>query len=210
MKTHSFAVLLITGTVLLMGRSALATPIQWAGNGHWYEFVASQVSWEEALAAADSQTFDPGTGVLDGYLVTITSADEDTFISNSFGFTNSVWIAATDRDVEGVWRWAAGPENGALLSFADWGPGEPNNSSFPDPGGQDFALANWFFTPGLWDDQGPSSRHGYVIEYSARPTPVPEPTTMILFGVGLSAARVGRFRRLGFGHKQGFSGETFR
>jgi hypothetical protein len=197
MKFDSFNVLLLVGAMLLVGGSAEAAPIQWSGNGHWYELVTSPTSWEDALAAADTQTFDPGTGILDGYLVTITSADEDTFISSAFGSTNPIWIAASDRDVEGVWRWVAGPESGALLTFADWGPGEPNNSSFPDSGGQDFAVANWFFTPGLWDDQGLSGRYGYVIEYSAAASQVAEPTTMILLGVGLATASVRRRFRCG-------------
>lgn len=123
--------LVIAGVVLMGGATAEAVPILWTGNGHYYDMVTSTTSWADALAGADSSTFDPGSGILDGYLVTITSAEEDTFLSTTFGATNPFWIAATDQAVEGVWRWAAGPENGNLLTFADWGPGEPNNSSFP-------------------------------------------------------------------------------
>ena len=170
----------------LIGQSgrAQAAPIFWAGNGHYYEIVNVSTTWAAALAAGDAATFDPGTGVLDGYLVTITSAAEDSFLSSAFGATNTFWAAATDQVVEGTWRWAAGPENGTLLSFFDWGPGEPNNS-----GNQDFLIANWFFTPGLWDDQGGTAAFRYVIEYSAAPATAPEPASLLLFAVAVATTR---------------------
>jgi hypothetical protein len=40
----------------LAAHSAGAAPIQWAGNGHWYEFVSiPNVSWTNARASALSR-----------------------------------------------------------------------------------------------------------------------------------------------------------
>ena len=45
---------------------------------------------------------------LQGYLATITSAEENAFIQSK---TNGVgWIGASDHAVEGEWRWVTGPE----------------------------------------------------------------------------------------------------
>jgi hypothetical protein len=176
-----------------------AAPILWAGNGHYYEFFSGPVTWNQANALAGAATFDPGTGLLQGHLVTITSAAEDTFLSSAFGNTSNFWVAASDQVVEGEWRFVAGPEVGSLLSFFNWGPGEPNNVN----GTEDHLVANWPFTPGLWNDWNPlcgtpttcTTIANYVVEYSATTTPVPEPSSLTLLGAALAAACAWNARR---------------
>jgi hypothetical protein len=174
-----------------------AAPVQWANNGHWYEFIGSGTTWTAALAAA------AGAGPIDGYaahLATVTSADENAFIKASV--TNqTAWIAGTDVAGEGVWSWAAGPEEGLVFwnngvvpgVFQFWNPGEPNNV-----GNEDCLHMN--FGNGGWNDVPCSSGYGYLIEWSKVDVPggVPEPTTwaMLITGLGGVGAVVRRRRRL--------------
>jgi hypothetical protein len=163
---------------------ASAAPSLLAGTGHYYEYVGESVTWDDALAAAASRSF----GGHSGYLVTITSDAENSFLATLSG---DGWIAATDRVVEGEWRWAAGPEAGQLfskagvgvLTYARWNPNEPN-----DLGGEDFAHYNG----GGWNDVGGGTR-GYFVEYSGA---VPEPATwaMALGGFGAVGAAMRRRR----------------
>lgn len=200
-------VLCLVGSFLLSGRPARAAPIQWTiasgGNDHWYELVIATTGWGNAFASADAASY---LG-LDGYLVTITSAAEQSFVTTaSQGYQH--WIAASDAAVEGDWRWMAGPETGALFYqfgsgtvpgwFSNWGPGEPNNFS----GLEHYAIVNWFVNAG-WNDaplNGTCNGCGvsYVIEYSAGPgAPVSEPTTIVLLTSGLigTCLMPGRRRR---------------
>ena len=183
---HFLSALTLAAGILHAG-TASAVPILWTGNGHYYDLVNTVQTWNTAVINADTSTFDPdgagGQPALDGYLVTITSAAEDTFLSTSFGGSTSFWTAGSDAAVEGVWRWVSGPETGSLLTFFDWGAGEPNNSL-----NQDALLANWVFTPGLWDDQSVTSAFRYVVEYSSsEASTVPEPLALLLLGTGLMA-----------------------
>ena len=82
MKTRIFAGL-ATG-ILLVGAAGLvqAAPVQWAtGNGNWYQVVSgTDMTWEEARDSAKVLTFFDGSKTLDGHLVTLTSAAENTFV----------------------------------------------------------------------------------------------------------------------------------
>ena len=91
----------------LMSGSAFAAPVLNADNNHYYDFVASALSFDEALAAASAMTFDGRAG----YLVTVTSDSERDFIFNQVT-QSAYWLGGTDRDVEGTWRWISGPEAG--------------------------------------------------------------------------------------------------
>jgi hypothetical protein len=103
-------------------------------NGHYYKFVAVELDWTDALLAAP--TID-GAG---GYLVTVTSANENAFIQNLMAANGSlpVWLGASDHVTDGMWRWADGPEAGTLfwsggpdgvaIGFQDWNFGEPNGA----------------------------------------------------------------------------------
>jgi hypothetical protein len=77
---------------------------------HYYRFVASKgVTWSSANAAASATTYFG----MKGYLATITSSAENTFIQQK---TQGVgWIGASDAAVEGEWRWVTGPEASTLF-----------------------------------------------------------------------------------------------
>ena len=67
--------------------TAVSVPIQWAANGNYYEYVAADVNWVDANAAADAMSY---LG-FDGHLLTITSAAEHAFVIANFGDIKA-WI----------------------------------------------------------------------------------------------------------------------
>lgn len=155
-----------------------AVPIQNPANGHYYDFVgAGPVTWTDARDGAAGSSHNGWSG----YLATITSADENQFIQNTFnppGVTFA-WIGASDQAVEGEWRWVVGPESGTQFSsgstptapffYANWGGPEPNNA------GNNEHHAGINLTNGEWGD-GPVNAGnvlGYIVEYSD-PTNTPE------------------------------------
>jgi hypothetical protein len=122
-------------------------------NGHFYRPISTGTSYTGARAAALNTTFKGQTG----YLVTITSADEDAFVFNNVPQTN-IWFALTDEETEGQWKIDAGPEKGTLIKtsngqtagniqgqYNNWAPGEPNNS-----GNEDYAVTKW--NGSQWND----------------------------------------------------------
>jgi hypothetical protein len=138
-------------------------------NGHMYKSVASSIDYATAKSLASQSTFD---GV-QGYLVTITSQDEQNFIVQKTS-QNNIWIALEDTAVEGYWRISAGPENETLIKtsngqtngnisgqYNNWCSGEPNNA-----GNEDAAVTKWG-GGGCWNDLPASGYNGggYVIEY---------------------------------------------
>lgn len=171
---------ILAGIVAACAASAAnAAPVQFSGNGHWYEFVSTTKSWTNALADASSSTFMGMTG----HLVTITDAAENAFV---LSVTNGAraWIGATDLDAfssEGNFVWAAGPEAGTPLAYSNWIPGEPNNLGNI---GEDFVEMR---SNGQWNDLPSYMRLGYVVEYSPAPVPLPAGLPLVLTGVGALA-----------------------
>jgi len=177
---------LIAASALGLLAAPAAAVTQYAGNGHFYEFVAVNLSWQGALAAAAGAT--PIAGYT-AHLVTITSLGEDNFVKALTGPATFVWAAGTDEDVEGTWKWAAGPEAGQTffifgtgsVGFSNWDAGEPNNI-----GSEDYL--HFKANDGNWNDifsTFPSG--GYVVEYSLNSSAVPEPASwaMLLGGLGV-------------------------
>jgi len=142
-------------------------------NGHFYRPISTGATYTNARTLSSQQTFKGQQG----YLVTITSADEDAFI-----FANvpqaSIWFALTDEAVEGQWRIDAGPEAGTLIKTANgqlngnvvgqynnWAGGEPNNS-----GNEDYAVTKWG-GGNQWNDLPNNFSCAYVVEFGTWTNP---------------------------------------
>jgi hypothetical protein len=136
-----------------------------AGTGNFYRFINTNANVTAATAAANAATLN-GIG---GYLATVTSAAENTFVRGLI--TTAAWIGGSDAAVEGEWRWiGGGAEAGQQFwqgtgtgsaqngFYTNWGAGEPN-----DAGGQDHMR---MLTTGFWDDIVGTTAIPYVIEWN--------------------------------------------
>ena len=146
-------------------------------NGHFYRpmtLTNERTTYTNARARSLLTTFKGQTG----YLVTITSADEDAFIFANVPATN-VWFAATDEVVDGRWVIDAGPERGTVMKtqngqlngnipgvYNNWAPGEPNGSN----GSENYAVAKWNGAAS-WNDLSNNWSNPYVIEYGTWTNP---------------------------------------
>lgn len=152
-------------------------------NGHFYRPISSGAFYNNAKSAAAATTFKGQQG----YLVTITSADEDAFIFNNVP-QSQIWFALSDVAQEGFWRIDAGPENGTLIKTANgqfngniagqynnWAPGEPNNS-----GGEHYAVTKW--NGSQWNDLPNNFACPYVIEYGTWTDPANQTFTNFFTG----------------------------
>jgi len=177
----------------LFGQVANAAPVLWdsasGGNDHYYEFFDANVSWDDAFKAAQSTSFMGMTG----YLATITSAGENRFASVTVAGGILAWLGASDADNEGTFTWRDGPETGQALTYTSWNPGEPNNCC----GGENYLQTNFGAVMGWNDHGGPGNGgqiNGYLVEFSAAPSTVPEPASLALV-MAAALAGVGVARR---------------
>jgi hypothetical protein len=142
-------------------------------NGHFYRPITTGATYTNARAASLLTTFKGQTG----YLVTITSADEDAFIFNNVPQGN-IWFALTDEASEARWTIDAGPEKGTLIKinngqtngnipgqYNNWAGGEPNDS-----GNEDYAVTKWG-GGSQWNDLPNHFSNPYVIEYGTWSNP---------------------------------------
>lgn len=141
-------------------------------NGHFYKPVTIGTYYKTARANALATTFKGQTG----YLVTITSADEDAFIQANVPATQ-IWFALTDEVIDGRWVIDAGPEKGTVVKtsnpnsgnvvgqYNNWASGEPNGYNH----GEDYAVTKW--NGNKWNDLYNQWNNPYVIEYGTWSNP---------------------------------------
>ncbi len=89
-------------------------------NHSVYTMIPLMLDWDEASSAAE---------VLGGHLATITSQEENSWISTAIGVNNlkkyHVWIGASDVEEEGAWKWVFGED----FNFENWHSSQPDNNS---------------------------------------------------------------------------------
>jgi hypothetical protein len=130
----------------------------WPANGHYYELVSVGANFSSALTLAASKVFQGRQG----HLVTITTADENAFVRSLI--RDVAWIAASDAQQEGTWRWMAGPEQGQIINYRPWASGQPLGNLVENA---------VFLSHDLgWYDQRDSEPYAYVVEYECPITPV--------------------------------------
>ena len=135
------------------------TEVKKYGDHYYKVYSDASISWHDAKEFCES---------LGGHLVTITSAEEDSFVYNlisSSGLENC-WGGGTDENQEGVWEWVTGEI---------WG---YSNAHFDNCRDQQHYLVINHCGDFLWDDQSekyaPASQdlcetQGFVCEWDDSP-----------------------------------------
>ncbi len=169
-----------TGTVRI-SVSATVNPSGYfylPSNGHFYLPVSplgrsgGASAFDQVKADAANRSFKGQQG----YLVTITSGDEQNFLNANVPGNNI--LIALRANSSRQWFWDAGPEAGTVIRTGDiggtnvsgrynnWCSGEPNNWG----AGEDFGVTKWS-GGNCWNDYGPpassfpGSVSGYVVEF---------------------------------------------
>jgi hypothetical protein len=154
--------LLVTAVVLPI--TAGGEPIQWDGNGHWYELVEQVVSWPEAEGLAESRSWQGNPG----YLATITSAEENEFIWNElvaglYPPLGDPWLGGYQNPDESApadnWHWVTDEP----WDFTNWAPWEPND--YCEPYGEMY-LNFAGCCGGAWNDHHSLVPKAFIVEYS--------------------------------------------
>ena len=126
-------------------------------NGHTYEFVPQDMTWEEARLECVKRG---------GHLVTVTSQEESDYLKGLYlhihGDDKGGWLGAYSDGAYGGdkndWCWVTGEE----WNYTNWDNGEPSNSR----GTEWFAH---FWKEMTWNDvdneDSRSSHYGYICEY---------------------------------------------
>ncbi len=134
-------------------------PVLYSGTGHYYQYVqfTPSICWTAARDFAIAQG---------GYLATIHSAGENSFIRNTFqeNPSRSAWLGGFEPNNNGVWVWA----NGEPWDYTNWNPGEPSNTG----GNENYlAISGGSYWQGRWNDAADCNPPvGLIIEFDSDPS----------------------------------------
>lgn len=119
-------------------------------NGHLYAAIDVEVDWYDAYKICED---------LGGYLVTITSADEQTFVEN-YNRANS----CTERQWLGAYRTATGFQwiTDEPFTYTNWHAGDPTNSQ-----GRESVAELYSYGDGQWNDCPPLNNFIFICEWES-------------------------------------------
>ena len=143
-------------------------------NGHYYLIDNASMAWSDAKAHCES--LEEGAASGKGYLVTITSDQENQFVHELLNNERG-WLGASDADEEEVWKWVAGPEGqdgGTVFwegpgSSADGVPVDDRYTNWADRSqpndwnGQDYLEMR---ADGGWNDANGTAQQKFVCEFN--------------------------------------------
>jgi hypothetical protein len=173
--------------------SVVQWPVEFGGNGHYYQFVRYDsipgLTWDEARSSAESACFQG----IQGHLLTITSKQENDFLRSRRrvfpALRTDTWIGLFQpkgsAEPDGGWRWVTDEP----LDYTNWFPGEPNNDAEISNDPENYAII-WDNDLLSWNDTLPNflgfGARGHIVEFST--SLVPEPSGLAIAGVFAGAA----------------------
>jgi len=155
--------LLTIFALIALTQTAVSAPVLNPANGHYYEVITSgDITWLAAYQAATASSYLGNSG----YLATVTSASEHSFVAALLPGGVQHWIggyqAAGGSEPGGGWTW----DTTEPWSYTNWGFGQPDNNG-TSCGEEDF-LTIWGYAWNDEDDPGCPCHggiSGYVVEY---------------------------------------------
>lgn len=172
---------------LMLGLAAAsvvqAAPVTWAGNGHSYEVVVRPYdgepifTWQDARAEATTRIFNGASG----YLGTITSLEEQAFLSSTVlpPITQhwATWLGGYqpdgENDGDAPWVWVTGEP----WAYTNWGGAEPN-------GWTNENYLHIYNGSGEWNDAA-DNNGVFIVAYLVEYSPVPIPPAIYLLGASV-------------------------
>src|ERR1700680_2838816 len=101
---------------MAMLSAAASAQTQWAVNGHYYQLITTQRTWQQAKIDAEGRVF----AGMQGHLMTITSQGEQDFVNTTFGEPlREAYIGG--QKIGSQWTWITGEP----FEYTNWAPGEP-------------------------------------------------------------------------------------
>jgi hypothetical protein len=150
---------------------SLNAALPFSGTGHFYEFVTNAgISWPDANTAANARKYFG----LQGYLVTVMSAEENAFCAAKL--VGDGWMGANAESDGETWIWATGPEAGTVFwngvnygtgvsgKYANWATNQPDGIPHTEDYVQFYASGGHGKWNNLPVDYDPLI-NGYVVEY---------------------------------------------
>jgi len=143
-------------------------PILYKGNNRYYSLVSGLNSWAEALEVSKTLSFNG----LQGYLATITSQQEDTFVFDNLVSSikppkdgGAVGLGGLSNGNGGAWKWVNGPENDQIFSYVNWN--VTQGTGVTSANYVAYSLSNFSWNPVDVNKliSSPNSYLGFVMEY---------------------------------------------
>jgi gliding motility-associated-like protein len=128
------------------------------GNHHYF-YKPSAMLWQDAKLKSDS---------IGAYLYIINDATEEASVYSALPYkgndSKQYWLglyqdttSPSYSETYGGWKWVDGSD----VSYSNWYPGEPNNSST----GENFAQIDWIGYGSQWNDAGLPATNGTELSY---------------------------------------------